>query len=66
MEKKVVDSIWFNEMNSLRVIGIVKVDTGFGIKYYIGTASGENLEKDEIQIMERGAKFPENSAKKLF
>jgi len=65
-EKKVTDSIWFSEMGSSNIIGIVKVDTGFGIKYYIGTASGENIKDDEVKIMEKGAHFSEKAGKKLF
>lgn len=63
---KVLDSVWFNPMGST-IIGVVKVETKFdGIKYYIGTASGRNIDNDASHIAERGAKFPEESAKKLF
>ena len=65
-EKKVLDSIWFHEMGSFNPIGIVKVDNGFEIKYYIGTCKGENEEVDNIKIMETGARFPSTAAEKLF
>ena len=63
---KVLDAYWFTPMGSA-IIGIVKVETEYdGIKYYIGTASGRNTDDDVKHIAERGAKFPEESAKKLF
>ena len=66
VEKKILDAIWFHEMGSFKPIGIVKIDNGFEIKYYIGTCNGENEETDRINIMERGAKFPAEAAEKLF
>jgi len=65
-EKKVLESIWFHEMGSPNTIGIVKVDTTFGIKYYIGTANGQDKDRDETKIMEGGAKFPRKAAEKIF
>ena len=65
-KKKVLDSIWFHEMGSPNTIGIVKVDTGFGIKHYIGTATGQDQGEDEIKIMDGGAKFPRKAAEKIF
>ena len=53
------------------LIGIVKVQTEYdGIKYYIGPISlqyGESLEKerDEVNIAETGARFPENAGELL-
>jgi len=66
MAATVLDSIWFHEMGSFKPIGIVKVDNGFEIKYYIGTCSGEDEEADSIKIMERGGRFPSAAAEKLF
>ena len=44
----VVDAIWFN------TIGIVKIDTGYGFKWYIGDASGEDEEYDMQYIAKYG------------
>jgi len=66
MTATVLDSIWFHEMGSFKPIGIVKVDNGFEIKYYIGTCNGEDEEEDRNKIMEKGARFPSAAAEKLF
>jgi hypothetical protein len=47
-EYNVIDAIWFNN------IGIVKVDTGYGLKWYIGNGSGENAEYDKQYIAKYG------------
>ena len=62
---KIVNVIWFNQMGSPDIIGIVKVDNGFDIKFYIGTASGHDLIGDEEHIAETGAKFPLEAGLKL-
>lgn len=62
---KILDSYWFTPMGA-SVIGIVKVETEFdGIKYYIGTCSGMDLDGDTKHIAERGAKFPYDAGEKL-
>jgi len=58
--KEIISSYWFSEMGSSRTIGIVKVNNGQKIKYYIGTGEGQNQQEDEQRIMMYGAKFPEN------
>lgn len=56
---KVLSSIWFSEMGSVRPIGIVRIENDYGeIKLYIGTGSGIDQKQDEIMIAEQGAKFP--------
>lgn len=63
---KVLDSIWFTPMGG-SLIGIVKADVEYeGIKYYIGHASGLDEDEDARSIAERGARFPEDAAKRLF
>lgn len=47
-EHNIVDVIWFD------TIGIVKVDTGFGFKWYIGQASGTDEEYDKQYIASYG------------
>lgn len=53
-EYNVVNSIWFTQ--GIHHIGIVKVDTGFGIKYYMGIGAGYNKEVDEQHIAGYGAR----------
>lgn len=38
-------------------VGIIKVDTGFEIKYYIGAGYGKNEEKDIQRIVNYGDRF---------
>ncbi len=53
MERKynVIDSIWFGKM------GIVKIDNGFEIKWYIGEGEGIIKEDDEQKIAAHGMPF---------
>jgi hypothetical protein len=63
---KILDSFWFSPMAS-PIIGIVKCENEVGeIKYYIGTAFGNDKMMDEKHISEKGAKFPSIAAEKLF
>ena len=55
-----LQSSWFN------TIGIVLVDTGFGLKSYIGNGSGFDQKADESYIMNYGSKFPPSAAIALF
>lgn len=43
---------WYNG-----TIGIVKVDTGFEIKYYIGTGYGQDEKEDIEKILKHGSRF---------
>ena len=43
---------WYNG-----TIGIVKVDTGFEIKYYIGTGYGQDEKEDIEKIVRFGSRF---------
>ena len=55
---KVLDSVWFSEMGSMRPIGIVTVeDPHDGVVRFIGTASGLNEQADALYIAMHGAKF---------
>lgn len=64
---KVLNSYWFSPMG-IGVIGVVKVlcGNGEGIKYYIGCASGNDKEADELFIALHGARFPDSSGSPLF
>lgn len=56
---KILDTIWFTEMGSLRPIGIVIGEdeiTGER-KAYIGVGNGESEERDSKSIAGTGAKF---------
>jgi hypothetical protein len=55
-----LQSTWFN------TIGVVLVDTGFGLKSYIGNGSGFDQKADENYIMNYGSKFPPSGAIALF
>lgn len=62
---KILDSVWFTQMGGT-LIGIVKVQNEVGeIKYYIGSCLGDDQEKDEKHIAERGARFPSEAGQKL-
>lgn len=43
---------WYNG-----TIGIVKVDTGFEVKYYIGTGYGKDEKEDIEKILKFGSRF---------
>ena len=49
---KVLNAWWYNG-----TIGIVKVDTGFEIKYYIGTGYGQDEKEDIEKIVKYGSRF---------
>ncbi len=53
MSSKVIDSIWFTE-NLGPSIGIVKVATEEGNKFYIGRCTEEDEKKDEQHIAKYG------------
>ena len=56
---KIIDSVWFNEIGSIRPIGIVVYENDMKeIKIVIGTGRGYNQKIDEKDIAKRGAKFP--------
>lgn len=49
---KVLNVWWYNG-----TIGIVKVDTGFEVKYYIGTGYGKDEKEDIEKILKFGSRF---------
>lgn len=59
---KILDSRWFNR------VGIVRVEDPYeGIKYYISDLRpGNTAEEDEEEIMEWGARFPNDAGDVLF
>lgn len=48
---------WYTVVNTSKVIGIIKVDTGYEDKYYIGIADGEDEDTDIYQILRYGSRF---------
>lgn len=60
---EVIDSVWYGikiqTFTRFKQIGIVAVKTlpDNKIKFYIGLAHGENLEKDEMMIAKNGIPF---------
>ena len=56
----VLESIWFSSLTEMTTIGIVKIDTGYGLKWYIGVAEGLDKEYDEQYIAKWGTPiYPE-------
>ena len=49
---KVLDAWWYNGN-----IGIIKVYTGFEVKYYIGTGYGQDEKEDIDKILKYGSRF---------
>lgn len=55
---KVLNAVWYSPWNlESKQIGIVKVDTGYEIKSYIGLADGLDEQEDIKTILERGCRF---------
>ncbi len=55
---KVLNAVWYTPFTTnIDTIGIIKVDTGFEIKYYIGTGYGKNEEEDIQRIVNYGDRF---------
>ncbi len=63
---KILNSIWYTPIGTTDCIWIVKVDTGFWIKFYIGNATGKNQEEDEQHIAKMWAPVFTDSLIKLF
>lgn len=49
---KVLNAWWYGGN-----IGVIKVDTGFEIKYYIGTVYGQDEKEDIEKILKYGSRF---------
>lgn len=54
---KGISATWYTSLNTSKIIGIVKVNTGYEDKYYIGIADGEDENKDIQQILDYGCRF---------
>lgn len=54
---KELRAYWYTVLGTAKVIGIVKVDTGYEDKYYIGIADGEDENRDIQQILDYGSRF---------
>ena len=55
---KILDSIWFTPMGSVKPIGIVTVQVDEGDKKaYIGFGDGDDQRFDENEIVTKGAKL---------
>lgn len=55
---KVLDAFWYSPWNlDNKQVGIVKVDTGYEIKFYIGLGNGLDEQEDIKMILERGCRF---------
>jgi len=63
--KPEVISYWFSSFGEQKPIGIVYIRNQYDERAYIGTGSGTDQTEDEIKILEWGAKFPVDIAKKM-
>lgn len=54
---KELRAYWYTVLGTAKVIGIVKVDTGYEDKYYIGIADGDDEDTDIYQILRCGSRF---------
>lgn len=61
---KILDVYWFCAGHGN--VGIVRVDDGFEIKYYVGQCSGIDAEKDAQWIADWGSSFPKDVGDILF
>ena len=53
---KITDTIWFHSLRAPNLFGIVEVEVfGGKKKYYLGFSSGDDPEKDIINITKWGA-----------
>ena len=57
---KVYGSVWFSQMNTIGVIGIISCNNGYEDKAYIGIINCPSMDKDDDVniILERGTPFP--------
>lgn len=58
-----VDVRWFSGRDC---IGVVRLNTGHEIKYYIGVAAGDSAEEDMQLIVDWGTSFPTSVGDVLF
>lgn len=65
MSITILGKTWFNTPTSEGPIGIVLVHNGFEEKAYIGEGIGLDEHVDVLRIVERGAKFPLEIAKRM-
>ena len=65
-QAKILDSIWFTSLGDSSIIGIVKIDTGYGTKWYIGSAEGTDQKYDEQYIAQWGTPIFPNQLKEFF
>ena len=54
---KGISATWYTCSGTAKVIGIVKVNTGYEDKYYIGIADGEDENTDIQQVISYGSRF---------
>ena len=59
-----LESVWFT--NSAGCVGIVRVTSDYGTKYYVSAVPGVNKENDEQYIVNFGAQFPTAAGNVLF
>lgn len=54
---KELRAYWYTVVNTSKVVGIVKVNTGYEDKYYIGIADGDDENIDIQQILDYVSRF---------
>lgn len=62
----ILDSVWFGNLTEGTTIGIVKINTGYGVKWYIGLAEGDDKSYDEQFIAKWGTPIFPDQLKEFF
>jgi hypothetical protein len=65
-EVNIIESVWFTLKTGPGIIGIVKIDDGYNVKWYMGTASGLDEKQDEQQIAKFGTPVYPSMLKQFF
>lgn len=63
---RIINSIWFTNFIDEKPIWLVKVDTGQGIKFYIGTAESWVETEDELHIAKNWSPFYPDALEEFF
>lgn len=62
----ILESVWFSSLAEMTTIGIVKIDTGYGLKWYIGVVEGLDQDYDEQYIAKWGTPIYPTTLKEFF
>lgn len=62
---KIYGVVWFSQLTSSKIIGIITMNTGYKDKAYIGVCDGEDEELDKKNLLTNGSPFPFEQAIQL-